>query len=333
MAPTPPDEASKQEHPTPSRRRGWWRAGLEVGAVVIGAWLGGVALATLWPMRNATVANLSRTEAPISLVPAPVQPVTVLVVGLDSDGIPDTFNRAGPEGPANADCLMLVRVEAGAPLRILQVPIELGVNLPGQPEMEALGASYRDGGVALTADVVAAVIGLPDDEPSRFVVMPRKALRTLVDGLGDVDINLTRNLNHRDRRQGYTVNLQAGRQILNGLQAEELVRYRPDAQREQERRLNQQTLIQAIYDQLQTPGTLMRVPDLISDLLETVDTDLSRTEWLSLAAAALDPRQPPEITSLSLAAREGEQPLRQLKADLTRPLWPSNRDRSPVSSE
>ena len=188
--------------------------------------------------------------------------------------------------------------------------------------MQPLASSYRQGGVALTADVVADVVGLPEGEPSRFVVMPRKALRHLVNGLGDVDVRLDQTLTHQDKRQNYSVNLQAGRQTLNGAQAEQLARFRRDPLNNHERRLRQQWLMAAIHNQLQQPNAILVLPGLVNELSTQVETDLNQQEWLSLAAAALSSDQPPVVSTLPLAPRAGEQPLRQLKADASAPLWP-----------
>ena len=47
----------------------------------------------------------------------------------------------------------------------------------------ALGSLYRRGGPALVAGAVAELVQLPDGQPDRYLVLPRSALRELVDGL------------------------------------------------------------------------------------------------------------------------------------------------------
>jgi len=295
---------------------------LRIGAAVGSVWIVGTALATLWPKVDRVAPALPAADDPSSLAPLPSQPVTVLVVGIDANGINDPVNRAAPRGPANADSLMLMRVQTNKPLQILQLPTELGVNLPGSTTMQPLASSYRRGGIALTSDLISRVVGLPDGEPSRYVVMPRRALRALVDGLGDVEVRLNQTLSHNDTSQNFSVNLQAGRQTLNGAQAEQLARFRPDPLKEQERREHQQSLVLAIHEQLKQPNAVLLLPGLVNDLKAQVETDLSTTEWLSLAAAVLAHQQPPVISTLPLAPRAGEQPLRQIKAGAKRPLWP-----------
>ena len=322
MAAQAPDGDSKQGTKRPWLGPKPLRNVLRIGAAVGSVWIVGAALTAIWPVADRVAPALPSADAPDSLAPYPNQPITVMVVGVDANAIGDTINRAAPSGPANADSVMLIRVEARKPVQILQMPAELGVNLPGISTMQPLASSYRQGGVALTADVVADVVGLPEGEPSRFLVMPRKALRQLVDGLGDVDVRLDQTLTHQDKRQNYSVNLQAGRQTLNGAQAEQLARFRPDPLNNHERRLRQQWLIQAIHDQLQQPNAILVLPGLVNELSTQVETDLNQQEWLSLAAAALSSDQPPVVSTLPLAPRAGEQPLRQLKADASAPLWP-----------
>ena len=322
MAAQAPDGDSKQSDKRPWLGPKPLRTVLRIGAAVGSVWIVGAALTAIWPVADRVAPALPSSDEPDSLAPYPNQPVTVMVVGIDANGIGDPINRAAPSGPANADSVMLIRVEALKPLQILQMPTELGVNLPGIQTMQPLASSYRQGGVALTADVVADVVGLPEGEPSRFVVMPRKALRHLVNGLGDVDMRLDQSLTHQDKRQNYSVNLQAGRQTLNGAQAEQLARFRPDPLNNHERRLRQQWLMAAIHDQLQQPNAILVLPGLVNELSTQLETDLNQQEWLSLAAAALSSDQPPVVSTLPLAPRAGEQPLRQLKADGSAPLWP-----------
>ena len=321
-----PAQGANHDSPNDTQRR-WLgkypgRTLLRIGAAVGSIWIVGTALSSLWPQVDRVAPPLSSTDDPGSLAPLPSRPVTVLVVGIDSNGINDVVNRAAPNGAANADSLMLIRVHTNQPLQILQLPTELGVNFPGSKTMQPLASSYRRGGVALTADLISQVVGLPDGEPSRYVVMPRRALRTLVDGLGEVEVHLGETLSHTDKSQRYSINLQAGRQTLNGAQAEQLARFRPDPLKEQKRRKNQQSLLTAIHEQLEQPNSVLGLPALVNELKAQVDTDLTTAEWLSLTAAALSSKQSPVISTLPLAPRAGKQPLRQIKTDAKAPLWP-----------
>lgn len=298
------------------------RTVLRVAAAVIGAGLIGGGLALIWPKPDPIAAAPPTPDDPASLAPLPQRSVMVLLVGVDSEAINDPSNRAAPKGPANADSLMLIHVTAKEALQVLQVPTELAVQLPGREGLQSLASAYRVGGVALTADVIAEMIGLPAGQLDRYLVMPRQALRALVDGLGEVEVSLNQSYNREDKAQNYSVNLQAGRQTLNGRQAEQLARHRNDPNGDTERRLRQQSLLRGIHDQLRQPNALMLLPDVIGEVSAQVSTNLSSAEILSLTAAALSSSEPPAINQLELAPRAGQQQLRELKPDQPLPLWP-----------
>ena len=314
--------------PSPSRLKRWFgshpfRTILRIVAAIGGASLIAGGLGVIWPKPDPMAAAPPSADDPASLGPLPKRPVMVLVVGIDADGINDPSNRAAPKGPANADSLMLVQISAGNPVQVLQLPTELAVNLPGRERLQSLADAYRAGGVALTADVVAEVVGLQEGEPDRFVVLPRQALRSLVDGLGEVEVTLNQSYEHTDSSQNYSVNLQAGRQTLNGRQAEQLARYRPDPKDDQARRIRQQSLLNGIHDQLNQPNAIALLPTVIGEVSVQMETDLTPIEIMSLTAAALSSDEPPVITQLELAPRTGQQVMRELKPNQPLPLWPT----------
>ena len=104
----------------PPRLRQWLgrhplRASLRIAAVIFGvggtAWL----LSGLWPTPDQIDrAALPRPDDPTTLAPYPAGAVTVLIIGVDADNLRDLSNQAAPQGPANADALVLVRIRADA---------------------------------------------------------------------------------------------------------------------------------------------------------------------------------------------------------------------------
>jgi len=296
---------------------------MRVGSALLGLGVTGWLLATLWPKpdRVAQGAPLS-ADQPETLAPFPEAPVTVLVIGLDADRLGAASNQAAPKGPANADALLMLRIASQEPLQVLQIPTELGIQLPGEQDPGSLAQLWRRGGVGLVSDAISDIVGLEEGDPQRYVVMPRAALRRLVDGLGDVEVVLDKSYKRQDKTQDYTVNLQAGRQNLNGVQAEQLARHLPDPKAVSERRQRQEILVEAVIEQVKAPSGIGAIPDLVNQLDAELETNLSRSEQLSLAAAIIASPDPVAISRLPLADRVGEQTLRQIKPGATRPLWP-----------
>jgi LCP family protein required for cell wall assembly len=299
------------------------RSLLRIGAALLGTALAGTALATIWPKPDVAGADVPSSDGFTSLAPLPEQAVMVLVVGLDADTINAVSNQAAPQGPANADSLMLVNISAKQPVQILQLPTELAVQLPGIEEMQALSKTWQHGGIALTSDVVGELIDLPVNKPDRYLVLSRQGLRRFVEGLGDIEVTLNQTYKYEDKSQGYSVNLQAGLQTLNGAQAEQLVRHKPKPNDDHQRRVRQGLLLQGVHQQLAEIDVVTVVPELLNVFSNQVTTDISTTEMLSLVAAAINAPAPPVITELPLAPRAGQQRLRELKPDLNLPIWPA----------
>ena len=298
------------------------RSLLRIGAALLGTALAGTALATVWPKPDPVGADVQSSEGSLTLAPLPEQDVMVLVVGLDADTINAASNQAAPKGPANADSLMLVNISTKEPVQILQLPTELAVQLPGIEEMQSLSKTWQQGGIALTSDVVGELIELPANKPDRYLVISRQGLRRFVEGLGDIEVTLNQTYKYEDKSQGYSVNLQAGIQTLNGAQAEQLARHKPKANDDHQRRMRQRLLLQGVHQQLTQIDAITVVPELLSVFSNQVKTDISNKEMLSLMAAAISAPSPPVITELPLAPRAGQQMLRELKPDLSLPIWP-----------
>ena len=291
------------------------------GLLGVGAVIGANALGLLWPKRdNAMAPKLDIT--PATLAEKPARPVTVLVIGTDADSLGAGSNGAAPPGPANADALLLVRVNPRGPLQVLNLPVEVAVKLPGDSKPQPLGALYRKGGVALTADATRELVGLNPPKPDRYLVLPRSALRDLINGIGGLEINPARTMKYTDKAQKYTIDLQAGLQRLGGAQVEQLVRYRDKWLGESDRRKNQQQVETALRERLKNSETLANLPNLLRSLQGKVDTNLSPREALSLLAAGLDDKRPIEYGVLPLdPAKKSLAPLRQRVKTLPAEFW------------
>lgn len=301
------------------------RTVLRLGAIALGMGATGWLLSVLWPEPDRAAKEAStKSDAMTNLAPFPSAPVMVLVVGIDANQLGESSNQAAPLGRANADALLLLRVSAEEPLQVLQLPSEIAVQLPGSDSPTSLSSLWQSGGVALLNDAIQDILGSTQQVPQRYVVMPRTALRTLVDGLGDVDLVLDQTYQHNDQSQGYSINLQAGRQRLNGEKAEQFARYRPTPLDNANRRNRQQDLILALVDQVKDSSVISTLPLLVSRLDDELDTNLSRREQLSLAAALIASPLPVRITQVPLAKRVDNQILRQVKPDQTLPLWPQD---------
>lgn len=281
------------------------------------AWLLGLA----WPLRDrATAPRLEITAA--TLAEKPRRPITVLVIGIDSDRIGGEENGAAPRGPANSDALLLIRVNPQGPLQVLNLPPELAINLPGEKKPVALGSLYRKGGVALVADTVRELLGMEDPKPDRYLVLSRGAMRDLVNGLDGLELNPPRKMNYEDKSLKYKIDLLPGLQQMGGAQVEQMLRFRDRWLGEAGRRANHQVVEKALRERMARPEQLTRLPNLLASLRDRVDTNLGSRETLSLIAAGLDDARPVQFSGLPLDPASKEHGnLRQLAKGMVRPFW------------
>ena len=317
MATSKPNPATRV-----SGRRRWFLA-FRLAAACAGVALTGSLVGLVWPAPDqVAVDSVSGLRDSKLQDGFSAQHVTVLLVGVDSDAC-DSANGAAPLGAANADALLLARIHQSGALKVLQIPTELAVQLPGADAVVALSALWRSGGVNLLSDAIAEIVGLDGALPQRFVVMPRSALRSVVDGLGSIDLSLSQPWVSR-RTQNYRVKLDAGRQSLSGSEVEQLVRYRKDAHDNGNRRERQQLLMRAFIKQIQEPEGTALFTTVLEGLGQLLDTNLSTAEMLSLAAAVVASPQPVDFQQLPLADGAKQSPLRQLKPGQALPLWPAS---------
>ncbi|MCP9890485.1 LCP family protein [Cyanobium sp. Aljojuca 7D2] len=294
---------------------------LRLGAAAAGMAAGLGLLGLVWPEPDRSTEPV-RQLSPADLGKAPSRNITLLVIGLDSEQPGDPLNQAAPRGPANADALLLVRVNPQGPLQVLTLPPNLAVQLPGQKRPQSLGSLYRLGGAALTADAVRSLVGLDSGEPDRYLVLGRASLRSLVDGLGSIAANPTRALRYNDKSQRFTVDLQGGLQRLKGNEVEQLVRYRDPARPEDSRQDNHQLVVRSLLREMALPEQLGRLSSLLQSLQNKgVVTNLSQAETLSLLAAGLSHGETVQFTSVPLAPSKAGQPLRQIASSAPNPLW------------
>jgi LCP family protein required for cell wall assembly len=289
---------------------------------LVGAIAGASLLGVIWPKPDRS-AHLREEITADSLAPKPTETVTVLVIGSDADTLRATSNGAAPPGPPNGDTLLLVRVNPQGPLQVLQLPSELALSLPGRPNPVALGALYRQGGVALTAETVRELLSLSPTAPERYLVVPRQALRDLVDGVGGVEVSPPRRLKYTDKTLKFSIDVPSGLQRLSGAKVEQMVRYRDKWLGEAGRRSNQQLVLDGLREKLGRSEQLALLPNLVGSWRGEVDTNLSPQEMLSLLAAGLDKGTSLEFRNLPLMPASKEfGDLRQLDPAAPQPLWP-----------
>ena len=279
-------------------------------------------LSLVWPQQDHSAKEDGHPSAD-ALAERPNRALNVLLIGSDADRQGAISNGAAPAGPANSDALLLIHIDPDGPVQVMNLPVEGAVRLPGDTRPVRLGSLYRRGGTALVASASAELLGLPEGEPERYVVLPRTALRELVDGMGRLELAPDRTMAYTDQTQKLTIALQGGLQQLDGAQVEQYLRFKDPLNGDERRRDRQELAITTLLRQMRQGTQLERLPSLISELQPQVDTNLSPQEVLSLMAVALQPSKGVQFQTLSLRpALNGKASMRELEDQRLQPRWP-----------
>lgn len=209
----------------------------------------------------------------------------VLLVGLDTR----------PGEPSHTDTLIIVSIDpTNKVVGMLSVPRDLWVEIPGYGQQRinaafAIGEARSPGsGMQLLKATMARVLGVT---VHYYAMIDYRGLVKIVDTIGGVTIDVTMPIKDDEfptEDYGYTrIYVPAGLQHMDGTTAMQYARSR-HADSDFGRSKRQQQVLMAIRDQGIRLDLFPKLPTLISNLADTVRTDLSILQIGSLAKLGLE---------------------------------------------
>ena len=235
------------------------------------------------------------------------QQVTILVMGVDNIG------------HGLADTLLVGSIQPFTRrLAVLSIPRDSRVEIPGHGT-NRINSAHQFGGAELTKQTVERLLGLPIDY---YVEIGVSGLAELVDAIGGVEIEVTHRMRYHDRRGHLSIDLEPGRQHLDGEQAVGFVRFRNDRRGDLGRVERQQLFLRQVARQLFQGENLARLPALARAFVNTVHTNLSVSDLLALKGIArgLEVDTIPMIYLTGEPVRVGGASMLQLDGELTQNL-------------
>lgn len=239
-------------------------------------------------------ATIPGVPSPTATQPAPTttpypewdgdDPVNILLLGVDT--------RPGDELPPRSDTIIVVRVDPEAKrVDMFSVPRDLMVTVPGYGEGVKVNTAYpvgvnqdaEGGGPTLVAQTIEYNFGIPIHY---YATVDIPGLEQIIDILGGIVVDVQATLKDEqfptDDYRYTRIFFPTGLQRLNGVEAVQYARTRhPDNDFERSER--QHEVLFAIREQALQTGILSKLPDLISEIGDSVRTDLSPQQVLSLA--------------------------------------------------
>jgi len=227
----------------------------------------------------------------IQILPMLSQRMTVLVMGVDSNGLnTERFTNT------RSDTMILVSLDPMTrKVGIVSIPRDSRVKMANSERLDKINAAHAFGGPAMAMQTVSENFGVPIDH---YVVVDTQALKELCQLLGPVEVVVEKEMHYHDWSAHLHIDLKPGLQTLAPEQVEQYVRFRHDAKGDIGRIERQQWFFRAAAKKLRDPQFLLRLPDLVRMAHDYVQTDLSLDDMARLATFGKDVKPEQVVTAM-----------------------------------
>lgn len=294
-------ESPKTAHP---------RRGFRVGLGLIGITILSSAVGALLAVSSSTTPLLQRSLTPEEAavfrkgdsltrsslqLPELTRPVHILVMGMsvlttDLRNSPRETQHLRYNAQVNSfdglsDVMLLFRFDPESKkVNILSIPRDTRVLMNGYGVIK-INAANVEGGPAASARIVNQLLG--DVPIDRYLRVNVQGVQKLVEALGGVTVYVPKDMKYQDESQHLYINLKEGKQHLNGEQTLQLLRFRHDQDGDIGRIERQQMVMRALMEQTLNLQTVARLPQILSVIESSLDTNLSVEELVALAGFAV----------------------------------------------
>ena len=199
------------------------------------------------------------------------------------------------------DVMMLVSLDAqGGQLSVLQIPRDTYAEYTATGYRKingALNALGAEGTCEFLSDALCVDI-------DGYAVFELDSFANVVDMIGGVEVDIPFDMEYRDPYQDLHISLPAGRQTLDGKQAEQFVRYRFGYVRGDLGRIDAQKLFMAAFFQkVSCDVGKLELLRIATSLLDEIDTNVALSDAISLATSVLS-MDAEHINMLTLAGED-----------------------------
>ena len=204
-------------------------------------------------------------------------------------GLDDT-PRGG--GVRRSDSIILYGARLdGSGTTMISIPRDARVRFPGYRRHDKINAAYAIGEIDLLKETLAASSIMEADLPY-YVVFGSETVQAVVDALGGIEVDVPQDMNYDDHWGNLSINLKAGRQLLNGKQAVGYLRWRKNNRGlrgnsdDFSRMERQREFLSAVKMRLLSWQGVLRLPVVYHAFRTTTQVNLSWRQMLVLGWAA-----------------------------------------------
>ncbi len=197
---------------------------------------------------------------------------TIMIMGVDERD--DDVGRS--------DTLMIASIDPKTnQASLLSVPRDTRVKIKGHG-FDKINAAYAYGKEPLSQDTVENLLGVNIDH---YIIINTKSFKEIIDAISGIDIDVPKRMHYEDPWDddgGLIIDFQPGMQHMDGAKAVTYVRYR-DEEGDLGRIRRQQDFVRACMEKIVSPAIIPKLPSVIKEVMESIDTDLTFRQLLEFA--------------------------------------------------
>ena len=193
-----------------------------------------------------------------------------------------TIMIMGDDDVDRSDTLMIATIDPKKDqAALLSIPRDTRVKIKGHG-YDKINAAYAYGGHKLTESTVEGLLGV---DVEHYIMINTKSFQKIIDAIGGIDIDVEKRMYYEDPWDddgGLVINLRPGMQHMDGKTAMTYVRFR-DEEGDIGRIKRQQKFMKACMDKLVSPSIIPKLPTVITEVMDSIKTDLSMRQLLEFA--------------------------------------------------
>ena len=225
-----------------------------------------------------------------TLAPSNIQvpEMNILLLGVDAAG-----------RSRRSDTIMVAHISPKTKkVNVISIPRDTLVVIPGV-RLDKINHAYAFGGPDLACATTSGFLGVPVE---KYIKINLDGLEKVVDRLGGITVDVDKRMYYIDYSQELNIDLQPGRQKLNGKQAVGFLRFRHDALGDLGRIRRQQVFLQEVAKEIANTKNIVQTYQIIMDFLNCVETNIPSAQMFALASVV---RQAYEFGNVEVASLPG----------------------------
>ena len=253
-----------------------------VGGTVVGNFYWKSALVRA--MVNNGLAGLMHQGNPLAAFTPEIQfpdkphTMNVMFLGCDTDW-DSTKPIALKNRLTRSDAIMIAHIDFDAKtISALSIPRDTAVHIP-ERGYNKINAAHALGGPQLTKETIKSVFGIDVDY---YMTLDFDGFMKVVDSLGGVDVTVQKKLDYDDNWGNLHIHLKPGFQHMNGYRAMGYVRIR-HSDDDLHRAARQQDFLEALRSRIKSPANLLRLPNALNAVTDSIKTDMSNEQMVTVA--------------------------------------------------